>query len=265
MGQVSPCLKSLFIFFNVLFAIVGGVFFLLAILSQVVVSHENTQFQSYTTGVIVLYVIGGVTVALAVLGAYGAHKEKRIPLIVFMSILLGGGLILMRFAIPSAMMRSQLNGSMEKAFREMLPLDEASENTIALTNKIQFSLQCCGWFSYEDWRGKVPESCSCQTVAEEEEGLCQSISYKALFRINSKMIYNKPCFPIILKYTAMLLDIGLGVMFGFSALALLGALVSGILLHQMRVSSPRSTLIFNVPTFSAQPPKYTELFNSAEK
>lgn len=35
-----------------------------------------------TSGLIVLYVVGTVTMVIAILGAYGAHKESKVSLIV---------------------------------------------------------------------------------------------------------------------------------------------------------------------------------------
>lgn len=91
----------------VVFQVVGGVILGLTLLSQVVInshggdqvtasapqshtqSHRplNTrlfcpQLEGRTVGLIVLYVMGSVTMVIAILGAYGAHKENRVCLIV---------------------------------------------------------------------------------------------------------------------------------------------------------------------------------------
>lgn len=40
------------------------------------------QLEGRTSGLIVLYVVGSITTMIAILGAYGAHKESRVCLIV---------------------------------------------------------------------------------------------------------------------------------------------------------------------------------------
>lgn len=40
------------------------------------------QLEGRTTGLLVLYIVGSVTMVIAILGAYGAHKESKVCLIV---------------------------------------------------------------------------------------------------------------------------------------------------------------------------------------
>ncbi|TMS02925.1 CD81 antigen [Larimichthys crocea] len=83
MSQINVCLKRLFTVFNIFFAIIGGVIISLALLSQVLTNIEDGEsLEGRTTGLIVLYVVGSVTMVIAILGAYGAHKESKVSLIV---------------------------------------------------------------------------------------------------------------------------------------------------------------------------------------
>lgn len=70
---------------------------------------------------------------------------------------------------------------------------------------------------------------------------------------------------------AKVLDIVLGVFFGFAALALLGVVMSAVLLAQLRSSNVAVPVVFSVSShpskfsFSSHPPKYSELYNEPEK
>ncbi|KAG7232684.1 hypothetical protein INR49_008228 [Caranx melampygus] len=138
MAQINACLKRVFTVFNILFA--------------------------FHHGLLLCYTVGTITMVIAILGAYGAYKERLVPLIIH-------------------------NGAEVKAF---LPLDQAS-----------------------------PED-------QNEVNFLQSQS------LLSKSIYTKPCFPIILHFMQLVLDIALAIVFSLLVLALLGMILSSIIIHQMR-------------------------------
>ncbi|KAJ4923281.1 hypothetical protein JOQ06_026097 [Pogonophryne albipinna] len=120
-------------------------------------------------------------------------------------------------------------------------------------------MQCCGLFSYRDWEDSIPDTCLC-SGAEEMAGICQNV-YTA--RLEQKVIYTKTCFPILLHYVLLFVDIMIGVFFTLAVLALLGLALSSVMIHQMRhaLRAPAMT----VPViFSAMPPKYEELKNPPE-
>uniref|UniRef100_A0A4W5PZA4 Uncharacterized protein n=1 Tax=Hucho hucho TaxID=62062 RepID=A0A4W5PZA4_9TELE len=235
------------------------------------------DFENQTKGFVVLYVVGGITMAMSLLGAYGAHREKRIPLIVFLVACFIVCFCLLRVAVPTAMYRPEVEQIMEEKFREVLPLNEASPDVRQLTERIQLSLKCCGLFSYTDWGNNVPDSCLCQAEEDQMEGTCLNIPYQLLFlsefRVtgSQKLIYKQACFPILKDYVAEALDILLGIAFGFAALALLGAVISAVLLAQLRSSTVAVPVVFSVSShpskfnFSSHPPKYSELYNEPEK
>uniref|UniRef100_A0A674CBD5 Tetraspanin n=1 Tax=Salmo trutta TaxID=8032 RepID=A0A674CBD5_SALTR len=258
MAKRSSCFQRLFIFFNVLFAIAGGVIIGLGLLGQFIYHGSTEEFENQSKGFVVLYVVGGITMFMSLLGAYGAHREKRIPLIMFLVACFVVCFCLLRVAVPTAMYRPEVERIVEEKFRELLPLNEASPDVRQLTEKFQLNLKCCGLFSYTDWGDNVPDSCLCQGEEDQMEGTCQNIPYQ-------------PCFPIIEGYVAEALDIVLGVSFGFAALALLGAVLSAVLLAQLRSSNVAVPVVFSVSSrpskfsFSSHPPKYSELYNEPEK
>uniref|UniRef100_A0AAV2IXD5 Tetraspanin n=1 Tax=Knipowitschia caucasica TaxID=637954 RepID=A0AAV2IXD5_KNICA len=208
MGEINTCLKRTFTIFNIIFAVFGGLIILLAVLAHVLTSiHGADNLENRTLSLIMLYVVGAITMVIAGLGAYGAHKEKKGPLIAMEPVL-------------------------KEAFSKYLPLDQAPEDVQEMTQAIQSEMQCCGLFSYTDWRDNIPDSCLCHTEFEESE--CVRVLYKVLM---TKKIYAKPCFPILMHYVLLIADIMLAVFFTLGTLALLGMGLSSLMIHQLRPES----------------------------
>ncbi|XP_051276112.1 tetraspanin-8-like [Dicentrarchus labrax] len=265
MAQINTCLKRTFTIFNLFFAIIGGAIIVLALLCQSLTNIDGGDgLEGRTTGLIVLYVVGGITMVIAILGAYGAHKESKVCLIVFLVCMVIGSLLMLRAGIPSAIFRPQLEGVLEQRFRQVLPLDKASDEVKNVADALQTKMHCCGLFSYTDWEDEIPSSCLCNQE-EEMEGLCQSIGYMRLLQLGpQRSVYTKPCFPIMMQYFLLIADIVLGVVFTLAILALLGMTLSSIMIHQMRYPE-RPTLLMHVPAiFTTPPPKYQELHNPPE-
>ncbi|XP_074481185.1 tetraspanin-8-like [Sebastes fasciatus] len=262
MTQVNTCLKRTVTIFNLFFAIIGGFIIALALLSQILTNVNGGEgLEGRTAGLILLYVVGSVTMVIAILGAYGAHRENRACLIVFLVCMVIGSLMMIRAGIPAAISRPELEGTLEEKFHELLPLDKASEDVKNMAESLQTQLHCCGLFSYEDWREDIPRSCLCDQEYEIE-GKCQSVSYGRLMQ--RKSVYTKTCFPVILHYTLLLVDVMIGVVFSLAALALLGMVLSSLMIHQMRYPY-RPTILMTVPAvFTTPPPKYQELHNPPE-
>jgi len=127
-----------------------------------------------------------------------------------------------------------------------------------MMNSVQRTLQCCGLFSYEDWEKNIPSSCECDSL-QKMEGDCQTVKYYDLFN-TEKSIFRATCFPIIMYYVGLMYNISLAVVFSLGTLALLGMVLSSMIIHQMR---PRPTMILTLPAvFTPHPPKYQELYNS---
>lgn len=267
MGKLNPCLKRLFIFFNMLFAIVGGVLIGLAMLSQAYTSEES-EMQGRTSWLAVIYFVGGITMAVALFGAYGAYREKKIYLIVFLAAMCVGCLGLLRVAIPLAVVRPEFEERVEQQFKSLVPLDLATPEVRHMAESFQSTFQCCGLFSYQDWRISVPDSCSCPEEMQGED-TCQSVTYQLSYFASygiEKDIYKQTCFPILMSFVSKIFEVSLGILFGFSTLSFLGAVMSTIMLLQLKRSgTARPSVIFSIPTFSADPPKYTELYNPGEK
>ncbi|XP_071358249.1 tetraspanin-8-like [Trachinotus anak] len=258
MAKVNTSLKRVFTIFNVFFAIIGALIIMFTLTCHVL-TNRIENIQSGSSGLILLYVIGTITMVIAILGAYGAHKENKACLIVFLVCMVIGTLLMMRSAVPTAVIRPQVKDLIESKFRDFLPLDHASYQAQNIADEMQKELHCCGLDSYNDWEGNIPDSCLCDPEVEEE-GACQTVGYKS-FMNQQKSIYTKTCLPIIVYYAELVCDIAIGITFTLLVLALLGMILSSIIIHQLRYpDSP--TILMTVPTiFTTAPPKYQELQN----
>ncbi|XP_036005040.1 23 kDa integral membrane protein [Fundulus heteroclitus] len=260
MAHINSCLKRTFIGFNLLFAVIGLLIIGLTMLCQIYTSAEEEEsMENRTTGLIGLYIMGAVTMMLGLLGAYGAYREHKVSLIVFLVCMIIGALVMIRGGIPTAITRPQIEGMLEQKFREFLPLNSASFQVKNMADTLQTKMHCCGLFSYTDWNGDIPASCLCSMEEEEEGYECKRISYNYLMQAMN--IYSKPCFPILIRYVLLFADVMLGVFFTLAALAVLGMILSSIMIHQLRHPN-RAPLILGIHTiFTPGPPKYEELHN----
>ncbi|KAL6116558.1 uncharacterized protein ACO6RY_14546 [Pungitius sinensis] len=257
MASVNTCLKLIFTIFNIFFAIVGGVVIGVALLFQVVTSANGGEnLEGRPTILIILYTLGAITMVIAILGAYGAHREKQACLIVFLLCMVIGSLMMLRAGFTAIYSHPQEERRLEERFRELLPLDKAPENIQYIADRLQTQMHCCGLFSYSDWEDNVPDSCLCDPQTEE----CLSLTYSDML-LHRKSVYAKTCFPTIAHFFRLILNIFMGVDFTLAALALLGMVLSSTIIHQMRYPG-RSTILMTVPAiFTLPPPKYQELHN----
>ncbi|KAM9327741.1 tetraspanin-8-like [Pholidichthys leucotaenia] len=261
MTQINTCLKRTFTVFNIIFAIIGGLIIALALLCQFYMNfEEGSQFENRFIGLLFLYVVGIITLVIASFGAYGAHKESKVALIVFLVCMVIGSLIMLRAGIVIAIGRSQIDSVLDEALQKNLPLDPSSQGS-QFAEALQRNLHCCGLFSYKDWTS-IPDSCVCDSD-EIRMGLCQTIDYTML--MDKRFIYSKPCRPILLSYAHMAIDVMIGIAFTLASLALIGLVLSSLMIHQLRYPN-RPVVMLTAPTIfaPAAPPKYQELHNPPE-
>ncbi|XP_072310552.1 tetraspanin-8-like [Eucyclogobius newberryi] len=258
MGDINTCLKCTFTIFNIIFAVVGGLIILLAVLAQILTSVNGAgNLENRTVSLILLYVVGAITMAIATLGAHGANKEKKAPLVAFLVCMVIGSLIMLRLGFTTVFARPRLEPVLEETFRKFLPLDKARTDVQKMTNAMQSQMQCCGLFSYDDWRSNIPDSCLCSQEYEEDK--CEQVNTDVF--LSNKSVYRTPCFPILMHYVLLITDIMLAVVFTLATLALLGLGLSSLMIHQLRHPN-RAPVLLTVPAiFSPQPPKYQELHN----
>ncbi|KAG7320136.1 hypothetical protein KOW79_015989 [Hemibagrus wyckioides] len=250
MAKINPCFKKTFIFFNALFAIFGIVIFALAVIGQQFAEEEHGK-----SGVIVLYVAGTLMFLFSVLGVYGAYKESKWALIVFFSImcLATGGML--RVAIPLATQRAQLRSEVQYYLQSSSAMTTDMKHAL---NSIQPHLKCCGLgHGYQDWQGDVPASCNCDNSYSSE---CKTVNIKKDIWYKSesetRKVWSKPCGNLFVEYFDKIMNFSLGLLFTFAVLAILGGLMS--LMMIITISSPTVSQMPGFP-LSYQPPKYSEV------
>ncbi|KAG7456131.1 hypothetical protein MATL_G00248490 [Megalops atlanticus] len=267
MGKVNSCLKWVFIFFNFLFGILGGVLLVFGMLAHAL-HHE--QIENKVMGLIFLYIIGGATLAISFVGAYGAYKEKKWALIVFVTVMIVGAIALLRMAVPIGVARPAVYSMIEEQFRSAVPLDEADPQIQQAAETLQAQFKCCGLFDgYRDWRSHIPQSCLCSPdesadkceKAERSYWVPESSRFFDRPLDTEKLVYKQSCFPILMRYVEKALDIALGIFFGLAVMALLGVLMAVIMLCQIKDQPVAAPAVFTV---NPQPPKYSELFNKID-
>ncbi|XP_039891939.1 CD151 antigen-like isoform X3 [Simochromis diagramma] len=201
MAQINICLKHIFTVFNIFFMVVGGVVILLALWCQFFMNIQGGyNLEGHATKLFIVYIIGFITMMIAVLGAYGAHKESKVALIMFLVFMFTGCLLMLMTGIPAASSYPQVKGRMEERFRKFVPLDKSRKDVRNMAVDIQKQFHCCGLFSYKDWEN-IPDSCVC-SQEEEKEGKCQTLR-KNLYQIltrQRKSVYTKTCFPTIMDH-----------------------------------------------------------------
>ncbi|KAJ3612073.1 hypothetical protein NHX12_020350 [Muraenolepis orangiensis] len=263
MAQINSCVKRTFTIFNILIAIVGGVIISLTLSLQGY--SYGGQVEDIFLKCIVMYVFGTIMMAISFLGVFGVQRENRVALIVFLVCMVTGSLLLLRIGVTVAISSPEADEILETKFRDLLPLDKAPANVLGVVNSLQSNLQCCGLFSVSDWKNNIPDSCVCN-AEQEMEGQCQTIPYLNIFRSPSlKSIFKETCFPVMMHYVHKAFNICLAVLFSLATLALLGMVLSSVMVHQLRPQGVKYTMILTIPSIiSPQPPKYQELYNAPE-
>ncbi|XP_051911080.1 tetraspanin-33-like [Hippocampus zosterae] len=260
MTQVNRCVKLSLIASNIFFAIVGGAIIALALLLQVLTRLNGVSLEGLGVVLILLYVVGTLTMAVAAVGAYGAQRQSRVALIVFLVCMVIGTLTMLRVGVSLAAVRPEVKGAMSGYVLNLLPLDQASEKTKEVANGVQEMMRCCGVVSYDDWRQNIPDSCLCDQAARAHHK-CQVVNYNLMMLQMRKSVFRQPCFPLIVHYVLLGFDITMGIVFVLALLALLGLTLSSILIHQLRVGGRPAVML--VPAiFKPAPPKYQELQNA---
>lgn len=260
MAVVNGGFKGVFISLNVLFGIAGVLILGLGIFGHAFY-HPSEGLEHKMSGVLFLYLIGGPTLALSILGIYGACKEKKWALIVFFTGMVLGSIGLLLISIIVSVGMPMAIQSIEKVLYDSIPLDEARSDIQMMVNKLQPELKCCGAFNgYQDWGKHVPDSCLCSSNADRCEKMNGSplTSPDVFFDVSEKLVYKEPCAPIVIGYLQNVFNAILGICIGLAFLAFIGMVISMTMICQIRrQSSP--------VTFRMDPsPPYTVLHNAME-
>ncbi|XP_023257648.1 tetraspanin-7-like [Seriola lalandi dorsalis] len=231
MGKINGCLKCLFIFFNVLFAIVGCLLIFTAV-KATSISYQLSAFGTPGLGWLWVFAIG--VLGISCLGIYAGCSEKGIFLKIFAGFMGVGMVIMLIFGIVIVVARNKIRDEFKNISAEIAkPLME-DEGLRQLLEGIQMTAQCCGLSSASDWGNKIPESCECSSRAPGLFGGHSKCKPKPLGTMGPSEIYEQTCSDAIFSWVDLLLKIVMGFFFGFSVTALLGLVVSFLMIHQVK-------------------------------
>ncbi|XP_037551527.1 tetraspanin-6 [Nematolebias whitei] len=222
MGKINGCLKCVFIFFNVLFAIIGCLMIYAAVQSTAAAA-QMSSFGGPGIGWIWVTSIG--VFGISCLGIGAACSENTIALKIFAGFMGIGMIIMLIFGIIWAVIRSKTKQGFQSATEEFAQQFMTEENNRGLLDGIQQPLQCCGVGHAEDWADTIPDSCECLS----------SFSCKPTpaGRSGPAQIYSKPCGDIVFGMIDIVFKVAMGVYFGFSVTALFGLLITLLMIHQV--------------------------------
>ncbi|KAK5849404.1 hypothetical protein PBY51_009049 [Eleginops maclovinus] len=230
MGKINGCIKCLFIFFNVLFAILGCILVYGAVKSTPF-SHQLTSVGGPSLAWSWVFALG--VLALSCMGIAAACAEKELVLKIFAGFMLAGMIIMLIFGIVVVVSRNKLKNSFDTASAEVAKPFMEDEAMQAMLMGIEQAAHCCGVVSSSDWGNKIPDSCACN---DQNGGfpLSSGCKPKPAGTLGPDQIYQMSCSSAIFGFFDLFFKIGMGLCFGFAVTALLGLLISILMIHQIR-------------------------------
>ncbi|XP_018620922.1 tetraspanin-8-like isoform X2 [Scleropages formosus] len=207
-------------------------------MGHVVQNSDYAPVEKRVEGLIFAYILGILSMGVSCLGIYGAYKEKKWALIVFLVMMSLGYVGLLWVTVSLVIALPKTNKAKEEEFRHFLPLNEASLHVKQLVDQLQVKFNCCGLFNgYKDWGRNIPHSCLCpyyyqQTDKCEAAGQSLLSSFMGQGFNSTKMVYKQSCFPVLKKLMLLGASFVLGISFGFAAMMLLGLVMCSVILYQ---------------------------------
>ncbi|XP_029901774.1 tetraspanin-33-like [Myripristis murdjan] len=222
MGKINGCLKCLFIFFNVLFGIIGallvvGVVKATAFQQQLAIAGNPNLAWGW------VFALGMLLVSC--LGIFAGCSEKELALKVFAGCMATGLLTMMIFGIIVAVQRNKLKTNLQEASSDFIKPFMKDDAVKSFLKDLQRDAKCCGVGSPKDWGTDIPESCACRG---------SNCKAKPQGMTGPDQIFKMTCSGLIFVVVDLVFKIAMGFFFGFAVTALLGLLVSLLMIYQVR-------------------------------
>ncbi|XP_028255731.1 23 kDa integral membrane protein-like [Parambassis ranga] len=227
MGKINGCLKCLFVFFNVVFAVLGSIL----VYGTVKASFYSSQMEAAGgPGIGWGWVFALGILGISCLGIYAAISEKLLALKIFAGFMGVGMVIMMIFGIIVSVTRNKIKYEFDSASSETLKPYMKNEEIKALLDSWQQVYHCCGVKNAEDWGDTIPESCQC-TSGRYGGSRCKP---KPQGASGPAQVYSKSCSDALFVLVDVFCKIAMGFFFGFAITALLGLLVSIFMIYQVK-------------------------------
>ncbi|KAF7643910.1 hypothetical protein LDENG_00231290 [Lucifuga dentata] len=191
----------------------------------------------FLPGIHFMYALGAIILILAIIGVYGACKEKKWALIMFTVGMMLSSLIMFAFAMRVLAVRPMITDSVRTEYLASMPLYNASSSIISGLDEIQFDFQCCGLQQgYQDWGYNISASCLCE---EESRNPCVAApKNSSLFEHKEDdqpiMIYSEPCIPYLVSHFIFSVNCGIAVLLGLTLFWMLTVALCIAILCQLR-------------------------------
>ncbi|KAK2858918.1 hypothetical protein Q5P01_003538 [Channa striata] len=247
MGKVNVWLKRSYIILTVLIGTISALLLAFTLFSHGYM-HEDEEIERVLGSLQIMYGISIGTMALAIIGVFGACKEKKWALIVFAVGMILGSLFMLLLEILALIARPMIAADGKHHYLDLLPLSNASENSVTHLNQIEMNFECCGLDQgYLDWGYDIPESCVCN---EESKHPCVAAPRNSsLFKQRSSdmpiMIYEEPCLQYITAHIYFVINNMIGIMLGITLLLILSVVTCVLILCQLNRKLTTPTMVYS--------------------
>ncbi|XP_053200000.1 tetraspanin-8-like [Scomber japonicus] len=225
MGKINECLKKTFIIFNSVF-LGFGFMMIFGLIKASIRSHKEISLVEGQAliwfGVFTICVL-----AISCLGIYVGKSENYLLLKVFTGFMVVGLIIMLIFGIIVVVERNKVKSSFTSTSSEYTKLLMDDNEFRSALHEIQRSVKCCGLTSAADWGDEIPRSCACGYYGSG----CTSRPQVAT---GPDEIYAQTCGVFIFETMDYEFKIAMGLFFGLAVIALLGLLVSFLMIYQIK-------------------------------
>nr|XP_040029000.1 tetraspanin-5-like [Gasterosteus aculeatus aculeatus] len=244
MGKINGCLKCLFIFFNVLYAVLGCVLiFLMAKATSFSNQMSMVGGPSLGWGWVFAIAVFGV----AGLGIYAGCSENSIALKIFAGFMGVGMIIMLICGIVVVVARNKAKEQLDSTSSEVVKPYLKEPSIGGMLEQIQTIGQCCGVVSSDDWEDNIPSSCDCRSASrgayQPFTAYAPGCKAKPQGVSGPDQIYKQTCGDFIFSWFNFFLQIVMGFFFGLAVTAVMGLLVSLLMIHQVRRHETREASI----------------------
>ncbi|XP_047431160.1 23 kDa integral membrane protein-like isoform X2 [Mugil cephalus] len=218
----NGCLKRVFIFFNLLCAIFGGM-----VICGMVKISGNDEFSEVR--VLDLICSWGAAIAMTgipSLGIYAALSKNICALKTFAGFMGAEMILMLILGFHMSTKGNEMKEVVYITYRDYVDYFMEDERSRRFLTILQESGKCCGFMGAEDWGHNIPWSCACYGSSK-----CTSRPYGTT---GPYQIYAQGCMEGIYPYVDMALKMAVYMFIGFSAIALLGLLISLSMIHQIQ-------------------------------
>ncbi|XP_028178635.1 CD63 antigen [Ostrinia nubilalis] len=229
LGGGMSCVKYLLFCFNLLFAITGMIILIVGAKAMISLSPyiDLTGENFYTSGPVVLIIVGVIVFIVAFFGCCGAVKENHCMIITFSIFLLVIFVAELAVGIAGYVKHQDLENSIIRNLNATIkdyPTNPDVKNSFDI---IQTDLKCCGIYGPGDWKNNsmpIPDSCcSAQEIKGDVVAACKP-----------ENVYQEGCYKNVVSFLNSIAAVLGGVGLGIAAVQLLGVIFACCLARSIR-------------------------------